>query len=223
MLPPSSVCVPCGWPARYGRPESEAEEGARVRRDRAGADPRRATRVRADGEDARRPLGAPEDRLRQGPPDPRRLRHRSQDASKPLTLGRSATGYSLNASFVAQLKFHRTCGDAKSPKVTLIGVPRGIVPLPEKVPRHVCPRRRTAGGLGANEMAPNQVVAWLSVSGKALARSGFGASRPKRYGRYGEGTVTTAIWWAERFVTDPRTDHEPPPIVTDFTVNVIAG
>jgi hypothetical protein len=35
--------------------------------------------------------------------------------------------------------------------------------------------------------------------------------------------VTTVIWWVERFVTDARTDHEPPLIVTDLTVNVIAG
>src|SRR6266511_910034 len=47
--------------------ESAAEEGARVGEDRTGADPRPAARVRADGESARRPLGATEDRLGQRP------------------------------------------------------------------------------------------------------------------------------------------------------------
>jgi hypothetical protein len=84
----ASACAGAGERGTDG--ESEAEEGTRVREDRAGAGRRRPTRLREDGAGARCPLGAPEDRLGQSRPHPRSMWDRSlEDARRS---DRSTTG-----------------------------------------------------------------------------------------------------------------------------------
>jgi hypothetical protein len=84
----ASACPGAGERGTDG--ESEAEEGARVRKDRAGAGRRRPTRLCEDGAGARCPPGAPEDRLGQSRPHPRSMWDRPlEDARRS---DRSATG-----------------------------------------------------------------------------------------------------------------------------------
>ena len=84
----ASACAAAGERGTDG--ESEAEEGARLGKDRAGADPRRPTRLCEDSAGARGALGGPEGRLGQGRPHPRPMWGRSlEDARRS---DRSATG-----------------------------------------------------------------------------------------------------------------------------------
>jgi hypothetical protein len=83
----ASACAGAGERGTFG--ESEAEKGARFGEDRAGADPRRPTRLCEDGADPRCPVGGAEDRLRPSRPDPRPMSDRSlEDARRS---DRSAT------------------------------------------------------------------------------------------------------------------------------------
>ena len=83
----ASACAGAGERGTDG--ESEAEKGARLGKDRAGADPRRPTRLCEDGADPRCPLGGAEDRLGPSRPDPRPMSDRSlEDARRS---DRSAT------------------------------------------------------------------------------------------------------------------------------------
>ena len=83
----ASACAGAGERGTDG--ESEAEKGARLGKGRAGADPRRPTRLCEDGADPRCPVGGAEDRLGPSRPDPRPMSDRSlEDARRS---DRSAT------------------------------------------------------------------------------------------------------------------------------------
>ncbi len=84
----ASACAGAGERGTDG--ESEAEKGARLGKDRFGADPHRPTRPCEDSAGARGPLGGPENRLGQSRPHPRPMWDRSlEDARRS---DRSATG-----------------------------------------------------------------------------------------------------------------------------------